>query len=240
MKTIAVPTLVLALAVAAGCVRPAPEAPAAAEEAVVADDPKPPAAGKDVPPAIAELVKERNALHKRQTGALLTITAKWEKDPRTEAGIVIDWQIAYDGPRRPFTVLTPRLDFSEPVGQTTAHFWYPGPDGKPAGFKIAAGGPTIWLPPKQKAWFSVAADGKLVAGKISAGGGRHLKRFSGRDLRPGEPRLWVQLGHAPTDRGDGFEWAVNPDTDRVEQGPPWTLDAWTGELWSQVVEVAVK
>jgi hypothetical protein len=56
-----------------------PEAPAA--EAAVADDPKPPAVGKDVPPAIAKLIKERDELHKRQTGALLTITAKWVKEP---------------------------------------------------------------------------------------------------------------------------------------------------------------
>jgi hypothetical protein len=156
------------------------------------------------------------------------------------AGIVIDWQIGYDGPRRPFTILSPALDYRA-TGQTTAHFWYLAAEGKPAPFRRTAGGP-LWPPPppSRKDYFSVSADGKPVAGRIIVGGGRHLKHSSGRDLRPGNPWLWVQLEHAPTDRGDGFEWTVNPDTLEARQGPAWTLDAWTGHLWSPVVPVAVK
>jgi hypothetical protein len=234
MKLIAVSTLVLAVAVAAGCVRPAPEAPAAAGEAVVADDPKPPAAGKDVPPALAKLFEERNALHKRQTGALLTIIAQWEKDPRTEAGIVIDWTIDYDGPRRPFTILTPGKG-TDPV---VAHFWYLKPDGTAAAFTWGWGGMISGPQPlKQKGMFSVSDGGRPVTGRLEQGGS-YLKRKLGWEPRPGDPPLWVQLGHAPTDRGDGFEWPVDPATLEARQGPPWTFDAWTGRLWSPVVEVA--
>src|SRR5579885_794498 len=100
-----------AMATTAGCGKATPGAPTA-DEAVSTDGPKPPAAeGKDVPPALAEVFKERNRLHKRQTGALLTITAKWETRPGVEPGVVIDWAIDYDGPRQPFTILTPALSF---------------------------------------------------------------------------------------------------------------------------------
>jgi hypothetical protein len=237
MRTIVVSILVLAVAAVAGCVRPAPEAPAAIAETVVADDPKPPAAVQDVPPAVAELVKERNKLHKRQTGALLTITAQWEREPGIAPSVRVYWQIDYDGPRRPFTILTP----GQGTDEARAHFWYLKPDGTAAAFTRGWGGVISGPQPlKQKAWLSVAADGKPVNGKLIVGGGSFLKRFAGRDLRPGDPPLWAQLRYTATDRGDGYEWPVDPVTLEVRQGPAWTLDAWTGELWSQVVEVTVK
>jgi hypothetical protein len=237
MKTIAVSTLALAVAAAAGCEGLAPEAPASAEAKVMADDPKPPAAGKDVPPAIAELVKERDKLHKRQTGALLTITAKWVKEPGVVAGIVIDWQIDYDGPRRPFTVLSPYLGYLA-ISQTALRFWHPDADGKPTGFKLEAEGEGK-PPTKRKEHFSISVDGKPVTGRIVVGSSAYLKgHFGGREPKPGDPRLWVQLEHAPTDRGDGYDMIRDPATGFATKGPTWTLDAWTGQLWSQVVEVA--
>jgi hypothetical protein len=236
MRTIVVSILVLAVAAVAGCVRPAAEAPAATGGAVVADDPQPPAEGKDVPPAVAELVKERNKLHKRQTGALLTITAKWEKDPGIEWSVRIYWSIDYDGPRRPFTILTPGKG-TDPV---VAHFWYLTPDGTAAAFTWGWGGMISGPQPlKQKGMFSVSDGGKPVTGRLEQGGS-YLKRKLGWEPRPGDPPLWVQLRYTATDRGDGYEWPVDPVTLRVQQGPPWTLDAWTGELWSQVVEVTAK
>jgi hypothetical protein len=227
MKTIGMSMLALAVAAVAGCVRPAPEAPAAAEKAVVADDPKPPAAGKDVPPALAELVKERNKLHKRQTGALLTITAQWEKDPGIEWAIRVDWSIDYDGPRRPFTILTPGQG-TDPV---MAHFWYLKPDGTAAAFTSGWGGLISGPQPlKQKGMFSVSDGGKPVTGRLERGVS-YLKGAMGREeLRPGDPPLWAQLEYTATDRGDSD----------VLSNEHWTLDAWTGALWSPVVEVTVK
>ena len=143
------------------------------------------------------------------------------------------WSIEYDGPRRPFSVLTPTLEFMS-AGQTTAHFWYPRPDGKADGFKIAAGALLNRPLPKQKGWFSIATDGNFVTGKIIVGNGNYLKGYFGRLSEPGDPPLWVQLEHAPTDRGDANAEELGFKTDR------WTLDAWTGHLWSPVVEVAVK
>jgi hypothetical protein len=226
---------------AAGCARPtAPAPPEVEPPPVVEVKAKPPEPAREVPAALAAIFKERNALHKRQTGARLTISAKWEKGAQTEYAIAVKWMIDYDGPRRPFTVLTPALSFTAPE-QTAAHFWYLDAAGTPVAFKLASGKQSIVpAPHKQKGWFSTAPDGKLVTGTIIVGGRRHLKHHVGRELDPGEPSLWVQLEHAPIDRGDGFEWVQDPRTGVVSEGAPWTLDAWTGKLWSPVVEVAGK
>lgn len=226
MRMIAISALMAVVALAV-----AQNPPATGGQKEKKDEPKRP---------IDEVVKERTALHKRQTGALLTITAKWEmRKPGTGPGVVIDWGIDYDGPRRPFTVFTPVLS-KRGVGQTTAYFWYPDADGKAAGFKLESDGEGF-LPPIRKEDFSVAADGKPVAGRIVVGSGvRFTGRFGGPEPRPGEPRLWVQMEHAPTDRGDGYQNVRNPDTGLSERVLTFSLDAWTGQLWSPVVEVAVK
>jgi hypothetical protein len=204
----------------------------------VADEPKPQPGAfpgvvapevKDVPPAFAEVIKERNKLHKRQTGALLTITAQWVHDPGLEPAIRINWSIDYDGPRRPFIVLTPDLSFTA-AGQTSILFWHLDAEGRPVEFTIKAMHNLGPRPLKRKEWFSVSEGGKPVAGRIGQGGSYLKGYFSGRMPAPGEPRLWVQLEHAPTDRGDSDTWSENK----------WTLDGWTGQLWSQVVEVATK
>src|SRR5947209_7258634 len=135
MKRISELALVLAVGAAAGCGRANPDAAAPAEEAPVADKPPPGAAwGPEVPPALADVFKERDKLHKRQTGALLTITARWEEQPGLAPGVRIDWAIDYDGPRSPFTIVSPALS-AWAAGQTTVYFWYMGADGKPAGFE---------------------------------------------------------------------------------------------------------
>jgi hypothetical protein len=240
MKRVACLVLALAAGVAAGCGQPAEHSSAAPEEAVVTDDPKPPAAeGKGVPPVIAELIKERGKLHKRQTGALLTITARWVHDPGLEPAVRIDWLIDYDGPRRPFTILAP--DKAMGANPAVAHFWHLKPDGTAAVFTwgLGGGGPAGKLPHKQKGMYSVSDGGKPVTGQFNAGGS-HLKGKMGREPRPGDPPMWVQMEYAPTDRGDGFDWPVDPATGFATKGPAWTFDAWTGHLWSPVVPVAVK
>jgi hypothetical protein len=221
MKWIGSLALVLAVGVV-GCRGPAGVTPEATEETAVADEPKPPAAdGKDVHPALAEVFKERAKLHRRQTGALLTIAARWEKRPRggpTGPGlaVVIDWSIDYDGPRHPFTVLNPSLSPSA-AEQTTVHFWYVDTAGRAVPFQLAAGdiaGPWLVRPED----FSVAAGGKPVDGQLEVYEGGLAQR-AGRRFRPGDVLL-VQLEHTPRDRGD-----VTGST----------LDAWTGRLWSQPV-----
>jgi hypothetical protein len=150
------------------------------------------------------------------------------------------WSIEYDGPRRPFTILKPD-SIHWRGGRTTVKVWYARPDGMPGEFEYGLGGvPAGVVPSKQKDWFSVAVDGKPVTGKIVMGNGAALLDYIGREPRPGQPPLWVQLEHAPTDRGDGIEQVFNRVTGHITEGAPWSLDAWTGTLWSPVVEVALK
>jgi hypothetical protein len=86
--------------------------------------------------------------------------------------------------------------------------------------------------------FSVAADGKPVVGRLARGGSYLKGKMGDRLPRPGDPPLWVQLEYAAADRGDGSDIVFDPATGARKQGPDWGFDAWTGHLWSPVVEVA--
>jgi hypothetical protein len=104
----------------AACGQPVADQPTPAEEVAVADDPKPPGASVDVPPALAEIIKERNKLYKRQTGAMLTIQAKSEKVMGVRA-------------RRGGSLVDRLQRSSPPVHDPLAHAEFAGipPDGAP-------------------------------------------------------------------------------------------------------------
>ena len=88
-------------------------------------------------------------------------------------------------------------------------------------------------PQKTREWFSVAANNQPVTGTHICDQ-TYLNAKFGRDARPDSPRAWVQLEHAPADRGDPYVGQLGPSEEA------WTLDAWTGHLWSPVVEVVLK
>ncbi|MFO0797452.1 MAG: hypothetical protein U0804_08230 [Gemmataceae bacterium] len=233
MKVFAAAAMGCAMLIAFGCERPPepepqPEQPPApAPEAKAADAPR------EVPAALAKVFQERNQLHKRQTGALLTITAKWVDDGRIEPLIRATWSIDYDGPRRPFTILKPG------GGENAAllHFWYLDSKGGVATCHTGWGGASYHKePPKQKSMYAISPDGKAVSGHLERGI-TSLRGGFGRYPKSGDPSLWAQLEHTPTDRGDGFERHFDPKTGITTKGAGWTLDAWTGKLWSPVVEV---
>jgi hypothetical protein len=236
MKTLALGVLILT-AVVAGCAKPPEPAPAETEQLPADAKAKPPEPAQEVPEALAAIFKERNKLHKRQTGALLTISPKWEVTPPYGPLygplLRVAWAIEYNGPRRPFTILTPG-DNSSAAVRTKLHVWYLRPDGKPTTFEYPFDGIGELPLPKKKDWFSVAADGKPVTGKLPIMNQDSLNAEFGRELRLGQPRAWVQLEHAPTDRGDPYAAQLGFEEEQ------WTMDAWTGQLWSPVVEVAVK
>lgn len=201
--------------------------------------PTPPAATTgDVPPALQKVFAERNQLHQRQTGAILTIDAKWVKHPRSAPRIHIDWTIDYDGPRRPFAILTP----GEGNEEVVARFWHLGLDGTATSFTLTWGGLLAGVQPrKQKGMYSVSAGGGPVAGQLQTASDEVIMHKMGREPKPGDPPLWVQLEYAPTDRGDGSDIIFDPRTRRATgQELAWTFDAWTGKLWSPVVGVAIK
>lgn len=125
--------LLLSIASGLACTQPAAEPPTAAGGPVAEPLAAAPA---EVPLAMAKVIEERNQLHKRQHGALLTITARWEKDPRFEPAVWVYWSIDYDGPRRPFTILTPGMG----TDGVRAHFWYTNPDGTAVAFVMGLRG----------------------------------------------------------------------------------------------------
>src|SRR5262245_57997184 len=144
MKTLTLPILGLAAVLVAGCAKPTDPAPADDEKAKPAIDAKvKPMAEplKDVPAALVEVFEKQNQLHKRQTGALLTITSKWVHDPGLEPGIRVDWSIDYDGPRRPFTIAT--IGKGAGANPAVVHCWHLKPDGTVATVTWGLGGGAI-------------------------------------------------------------------------------------------------
>jgi hypothetical protein len=225
MKRLAV-LIVLTIGLAAGCGGSGAGVPAVAEEAPVAgqDDPGVMAV-TGLPPALADLLPERAKLRKRQAGAMLTIQAKSGSWSGAEPSTRVYWSIDYTGPRHPFTILSPAQTGSL-WHQTMVHFWYADAEGKAVPFKSSSGVGEGPQPLRQKEVFSISADGKPVTGGPLAISWQNLSRLAGRGFNPGDVVL-VQMEHAPTDRGDSHPQDVRR----------WTLDAWTGRLWSQPAAV---
>ncbi|MBX9581097.1 MAG: hypothetical protein K2X87_12380 [Gemmataceae bacterium] len=252
MSKLGMPALAAAVALA-GCAGPAPVPPATGtgREAAAQEKPPPvaivqmPAVFGPEPPAavpkgaaavLVPIFEERNKLHQRQAGARLIISAEWGKHRGVVPVVGLDWTVDYVGPRRPFVILTPGMG----TDVALAHFWYVTPNGKAAAVTWGWGGVIAGAQPhKRREWFSAAADGKPVAGRLETDGS-YLAGKMGQRPRPGDPPLWVQLEYVATDRGDGFDWATDPATTRITLGPYWAFDAWTGRLWSPVVEVTVE
>ncbi|MFO0851299.1 MAG: hypothetical protein U0871_22495 [Gemmataceae bacterium] len=225
--------LVCATAVlAAGCEPPKPADPPPAKQG----EPPPGvhiAGGTSLPP---KLMADRNTLHKRVYGARLTIDPHWV-DHRGQAArgnplLQIDWAIDYDGPRRPFIVLKPSLDGYPAAGQTFVRFWHPATDGTIQTFELRPIRPDNPRSYRNKDEFTVAEDGQTARGRLMYDAPKAREKLGGQVQ--GVPRLWIQLQHAPKDRGSSSPWGPGP---REE---PWELDAWTGELWSPVAEVTWK
>ncbi len=203
--------------------------PAAFADDLPAPKSKPelPAGKKETAAQLAERYKVR---HVRSNGALLSIQAKASRSEKGEPTVVIECQIDYNGPRTPFTVLKPSLE-RPTVGaadQTMLYVYYPNPDGSGGQMRIESPQARAPGPPPRPspADFVTSVRRKPVAGSFEVWltdeappFKPHLRRFE-----PGET-IYLQLYHAPTDRG-------------ADDPPP--LDAWTGRLWSAPVPVAVK
>ena len=251
MKTIRLPVLVLAVA-AAGCGRPPPVAvpgtpptatpptaattpPTARTLPGMSSQPVPPAVTTgDVPAVLREVFAERNQLHDRVDGALLTIGVwRWDDpDPRGDHYMRVDWQIEYTGPVIPFRVLKPDLAHWPERGRTILHVWHQDAGGEVGSF-VARGGVTMGIdPPRARPLFAHSSDGRPVGGSTYE---IMRDQFIGRvflsnAVQPSS--MWAQLEHVTDDRGDKL--ADTPTS------AAWEPDAWTGRLWSPVVPVVVK
>jgi hypothetical protein len=162
-------------------------------------------------------------------GVTLTIEARQLLSDRSDR-IYVRWLLHYSGKRWPFVILEPTLTRNT-VEQTHLFIYATGKGGEtyamehysPSGEPLDATGESTRSKPD---WF-VKVNRSAAAGSFEIPTS-DVKRFFSKKL-PQEfpdnmrPRIHVRLYHYPTDRGEKFN-----------------LDAWTGRLDSNVVEIELK
>ncbi len=166
---------------------------------------------------VEQLVKRyETSSHQRYCGAKLTITAKRGKDFDDRQECHIDWSIDYNGPRPPFCIFKPSMDYRT-AGKTRIDVFREW--GNDAGVMESGHSPVPSEPsPYSKDEFVTSVNGKPVTGVMTVlfGGGPRrglpsLRFFSGK--------IYLRLSHAPVQRG----WDEH--------------DAWVGELVSNITEL---
>jgi hypothetical protein len=180
-----------------------------------------PSDDKDPAEPFDELIKRLPDAQKRENGAKLTIANAAISGQGEARRFTLDWSIDYTGPRPPLVILTPTFQWPT-HGQTKLYFVRRGEAGKAKPFWVATvteDGPG----PGGRPPFSISKDGKPVASLLFVPI-RLLRKAADRDVDTAEP-LYVQMLHQPTDRG---LWGGKDD-----------LDAWTGTLWSNPLQVKI-
>ena len=178
------------------------------------DDKKP-----DPKETVEQLVKRHEVTsHQRYCGAKLTIKAKRGKDFGDQQECHIDWSIDYNGPRPPFCIFKPSMDFRT-AGKTRIDMlrdWGNGTGVMESGHSPVPSEPS----PYSKGDFVTSLNGKPVTGVMTVvfgGGGGYRRGLPA--LRFFSGKIYLRLSHAPVQRG----WDEH--------------DAWVGELVSNIVEL---
>ncbi len=170
---------------------------------------------------LAQLIERRKGdSHTRFCGAQLTIKARFGKDNGFSQEVLIDWSITYNGPRPPFAIFMPTFEYPS-NGETRLYVYYSGQNGEGRETFVESPAPDVGFP-YSKNHFAISKDGKPVSGEVNIKFGQ-VEQDPWRLRRPQafekNVKVYVQLSHAPTQRGEA------------------DLDAWTGHLMSNVVEV---
>ncbi len=178
------------------------------------DDKKP-----DQKETVEQLVKRHEVTsHQRYCGAKLTIKAKRGKDFGDQQECHIDWSIDYNGPRPPFCIFKPSMDFRT-AGKTRIDVFRDSENG--TGVMESGHSPVPSEPsPYSKDDFVTSQNGKPVTGVMTVlfgGGGGHRRGLP--SLRFFSGKIYLRLSHAPVQRG----WDEH--------------DAWVGELVSNIAEL---
>jgi hypothetical protein len=180
-------------------------------------------AEKAKPLPFEQFCKGRNNLAGRKNGLLLQATINVEK-VKGGANARIVWTLDYNGPRPPLTILQPTVSAAT-SRQTEVTFFAEGKHGRVYEYSIASPVPPNILP-IGKGLFLIQQKGKPLTGvieipitKIREGYIKAWPSVFGKN----PPKIQVQLCHKPRERG-------------VEHN----MDAWTGEVWTQMLEVRLK
>jgi hypothetical protein len=211
---------------------------------------------KEVDPAVQQFVDELNAkAEQRVNGVRLTISARLvDPDPRAakppskltprigshdvivvpdpkaikERSILVQWTLDYDGPRPPLIILRPEFP-SDSLGCTYFSVFIPGLAEKPVAVRLEQDrGAEMFLGfPKER--FISAQEGQTCSDSIVLPISRvkaALEKASPQFDKDNPPdQLYLQLHHNPRLRTN------------LRAPQPDGLDAWTGDLSSNVVRI---
>ncbi len=189
--------------------------------ALSAQDPAKPKNDKPVvpkPETLAEQVQRFDKFNRRGCGAKLTLT-KAELVSKEGVGEVVrvHWEIDYTGPRPPLTICKPSME-PGPQNRTCLRFHYE--DGRTDVGRLTY----MYNPQERNIYIVVKEDFVTVEkGKISVSGVLDVPiSTDGRSslIQQMKRPFYVQLTYNPQERGSQFD-----------------LDAFTGELTSNVIQV---
>ncbi len=172
---------------------------------------------------LAEQIQRYGKNHRRGCGAKLTLS-KAELVLKDEAVWVVrvHWEIDYIGPRPPFTIFKPSMELG--YGERTClGFHYEREKGGAAGLTYMCNPKPPGLIGQDKMQYATTEPGKKsISGVLDVATSTQERTISFRDWqRP----FYVQLTHHTTES---------------ERGGQFDLDAWTGGLISNVIEVTEK
>ncbi len=190
-----------------------------------------PASGQDVEksgkrPAFEEVLAASKRAAGRQNGALMQAKVDVRNEVRLEgagAAVLIRWKIDYTGPRFPFTIWKPGMTFMH-YGGTSVELLAVTEDGKQHVVKIQADLPPPLIYVRDREGFATLKKGESATGTIEVGLGRNFNKvqltLDDALTRITPQRLYVRLRHKVGERGERYN-----------------LDAWTGELQTELIPV---
>lgn len=186
----------------------------------------------------------------RKNGVLLTGRVEIKSEPRKGDLIILHWSLDYNGPRQPLNILKPTL--ARPAaGQTYVLFHFVdddgqiiGPNGRPYLVAIHANhAPDTWWPFSKEDFLEIKK-GETAKGALQVIYGHQLASLA-REKWPQKfqrfpvGRLFVELRHNPDARGESV--LIRPvDFSSQELGELVDLDAWTGQLQTDLLEIPLK
>jgi hypothetical protein len=168
-----------------------------------------------------DFLKARDKLCCRTNGVLLQVGAQGIRSAEDKLLVKIDWSVNYDGPRQRLIMLKPLILLPN-SGQTIMWCYIETGDGKLC--QCALGGAILPSAPpvSPEEWFVKVEKGQLGTGTTSVSVANVRAAFAAqcKEKVGAFPKLHVQIQHCPFERGEHYH-----------------LDAWTGELWSNVFPV---
>jgi hypothetical protein len=167
---------------------------------------------------LAEQIQRYGKNHRRVCGAKLTVSkAELVSVDKVGEVVRVHWEIDYTGPRPPLTIYKPTM-LMGPKDRTCLGFHYE--DGR-----VDVGRLTYMCNPQAKGVFGITKEEFVTAekGQNSVSGVLDVPSSTDEHVIPIQQckrPFYVQLKHNPQERG-----------------PQYDLDAWAGELVSNVIEV---